>query len=156
MVRTTIVVACLVLGACSQSFEDGLIGTWECKPADQATDAPLRMTHTLSYAKSGDLSGSILVEEEAKDAKAILRGKISGSWKYNGKSVVHTMAEEFEQLEINGKVVPEDEVSPLVLSGFRPENSYDVTVDLKDDALTWFDDAEKSKPLANCSRKPKG
>lgn len=144
-----------MLGACNPSFEDTLIGTWECKPADQAPDAPLRMTHTLSYEKAGALSGTIIVEEDAKDAKAVLRGKISGTWNYNGKSVVHTMTEEFQELKINGEVVPEDEVSPLVLSGFRPENSYDVTVDLQDDTLTWFDDPEKSKTLAKCTRKTK-
>lgn len=144
-----------MLSGCNPSFEDGLVGTWECKPADQVSDAPLRMTHTLSYARSGDLSGSIIVEEDAKDTKVVLRGTLSGTWEYNGKSVIHTMAEEFAELKINGKLVPEDEVSPLVLSGFRPKNSYDVTVELQDDSLTWYDDVEKSKPLAKCSRKSK-
>lgn len=141
-----------MLSACSPSFEDTLVGTWECTPAGQKPDAALKMTQTLNYKATGQLGGTITVEEKTADKTAILRGKVSGSWKYNGKSVIHTITEEFEELKVGDKIVPKEEVNPMVLAGFRPENSYDVTVDLNDDALIWFEDADKTKPLANCKR----
>lgn len=152
MLRIAIVGGCLALGACSPSFEDKLVGTWECTPAAQKADAPLKMTQTLTYGAKGDINGSILVEEKSEHADAVMRGKVTGSWKYNGSSVVHTTTEEFEELKVGDKVVPRDEVSPMLLSGFRPESTYDVTVDLQDNSLTWFEDVEKKKPIANCTR----
>lgn len=152
MQRIVLVMGCLALGACSQTFEDQLVGTWECQPADQKPDAALKMTQTLTYGEAGEITGAIKVEEKTETNLAVLRGKVSGKWEYNGKSVIHTISEEFEELKVGDKVVPREEVSPMVLAGFRPENSYDVTVDLNGDKLTWFEDAKKSKALATCSR----
>lgn len=140
------------MGACNPSFEEELAGTWECTPASQAADAALAMTQTLTYGNDGELSGAIRVVEKTENTTATMRGKVSGTWKYNGNSVVHTTTEEFEELRIGDDIVPREEVNPMLLAGFRPENTYDVTVDLKGDDLTWFEDAEKTKAIANCKR----
>lgn len=112
----------------------------------------MRMTHTLTYSKDGKIDGAIRVVEKTDDTTAILRGKVSGSWKYDGANVVHTTAEEFQDLKVNDKLVPESEVSPMVLAGFRPENTYNVTIDIADDDLTWFEDVERAKAVAQCKR----
>ena len=112
----------------------------------------MQMTHTLTYARDGKITGSLRVVEKAKDTSAVLRGTISGTWKYDGKSVIHTTAEEFQDLKIGEKLVPKDEVNPLVLAGFRPENTYDVIIDIVGDDLTWFEDPEKAKAVAKCER----
>ena len=152
VVRFIIVVSGLMLGACSPSFEETLAGTWQCQPSGQEADAPMQMTHVLTYTRDGKVNGSIRVVEQAEDKTAVLRGKVSGTWKYDGESVIHTTAEEFQDLKIGEKLVPKDQVSPMVLAGFRPENTYDVLIDIKGDDLTWFEDEAKAKPVAKCKR----
>lgn len=149
--RKLVIASCVLLGACNPSFEDTLVGTWECEPAKN--DGAMQMTHTLTYSKDGKIEGAIRVVEKTEDTTAILRGRVAGSWTYDGASVIHTTAEEFQDLKVNDKLVPVEEVSPMVLAGFRPENTYNVTIDIVGDDLTWFEDAERKETVARCKRK---
>lgn len=157
MLRISVVAAALAIAACSQSvsmptFEEQLVGTWECSPANP--NPARKQTQIFTYEPAGAISGSVTFEEASDGVTAILRGMVTGSWEHKDGKVLHTLTEEFEELRVNGEVVPADEVNPMIVASFRPETTYDVTVDLDGDTLTWFEDDDRAKKLANCTRQP--
>ena len=141
---------CLALAGCGPSFEDKIAGTWECIPADQ--QANVSVTLTMTYDKSGTVKGGMFLKDSSQGQPVELRGTLDGTWSYDGTTLGHTMTEAFQELKVNGKVIPDAEVPPEVKANFRGEDSYDDPVDLVDDKLVWLDDPERKVVAARCSK----
>ncbi|WP_143738105.1 hypothetical protein [Erythrobacter donghaensis] len=141
----------LALTGCGPSFEDKIVGTWECIPADQPEKVSVVLT--MIYGKDGSVKGGMAVNDTSGPQALELRGKLDGTWTYDGTTLGHTMTESFESLAVDGKTLPDAEVPPEVKANFRSQDSYDDPVDLVEDQLVWYEGEERKTVAARCSKK---
>ena len=151
MKRFVPVLALVSLAGCGPTFEDKLAGTWDCKP--EQTVPNVDVSFVLNYKESGDIDGSMTVEESVEGETMLLRGSLNGSWTYDGETLGHRLGETFEEMSVNGEALPRDQVPPEVIANFRPEDDYEDPVDLVEDELIWYDNPERTEVGLRCSKR---
>ena len=148
-------IAILLIGAtaltgCGPGFEDKLAGTWDCGTEVEAPNS--KFTVQLNYKENGEIDGTMVYEETQGEDTMSVRGGLDGTWDYDGETLIHKMAEEFEELKVNGEVIPRAEVDPALIEGFRGEDSYENPVDLVEEELLWYKDDTRAEVELRCKK----
>lgn len=138
------------LTSCGPGFEDKLAGTWDCATEQETPNSNFSVQ--LNYKANGEIDGTMVYEETQGEDTMSVRGGLDGSWDYDGETLSHKMAEEFEELKVNDEVIPRDQVDQALIDGFRGEDSYENPVDLVESELLWYKDESREEVELRCKK----